>query len=135
MGIDFAIKCFWNLHAIQFYSKVSSQWERCDELRQNLEMIVVNGQLPRSLLQQIPSDIQQKLSKAQTYPIIEEDGEEKKQQQNNHSNNHNNNNDNSSQKPLQNGHTLPPPPQQQSNGNSNHINSTLPQPKKPNNIL
>merc|ERR1712062_38764 len=67
---------------------------------------------------------------------IEEDGEEKKQQQNNHSNhNSNNDNNNSSQKPLQNGHTLPPSPQQQNNGNSNHINSTLPQPKKPNNIL
>ena len=113
-SIDFAIKCFWNLHAIQFYSKVSTQWDRCDELRQNLEMIVVNGQLPRSLLSQIPPDIQQTLSKSQTYPIID-DGEEKKSQ-NNRSPQH------------RNGHS-----QQSSNGH--HINSTLPQPKKPRNLL
>ena len=37
-SIDFAIKCFWNLHAMQFYSKVDAQRDRCDELRQNLEV-------------------------------------------------------------------------------------------------
>merc|ERR1712190_489711 len=96
----------------------STQWDRCDELRQNLEMIVVNGQLPRSLLAQIPPDIQQTLSNAQTSPVIEQpiDGEdEEEEQKQNHS------------------HI------QQSNGHlhaasAKHINSTLPSPKKPENL-
>lgn len=40
-SIDFAIKCFWNLHAQQFYSKLDAQRDRCDELRQNLEVMLI----------------------------------------------------------------------------------------------
>eukprot|EP00485_Elphidium_margaritaceum_P001638 CAMPEP_0202688812 /NCGR_PEP_ID=MMETSP1385-20130828/4234_1 /ASSEMBLY_ACC=CAM_ASM_000861 /TAXON_ID=933848 /ORGANISM="Elphidium margaritaceum" /LENGTH=1014 /DNA_ID=CAMNT_0049343857 /DNA_START=87 /DNA_END=3131 /DNA_ORIENTATION=- len=73
-SIDFALKCFWNFHAIQFYSETEAQRTRCDGMRQNLEMIVVNGQLPRNLLQQLPSDIRSELENGARTPSSHRNG-------------------------------------------------------------
>eukprot|EP01084_Bolivina_argentea_P033241 61513_1 len=105
-SIDFAIKCFWNLHAIQFYSKLEGHKNRCDEMRQNLEMIVVNGQLPRNLFMQLPQDIQKE-------SLLENQNDKQ----------HNNN-----------GHIISNGKNNKNNKNNKPLSSALPQPKKPNNI-
>ena len=158
-SIDFAIKCFWNLHAQQFYSKFDAQRDRCDELRQNLEMIVVNGQLPRSLLMQIPKDVQQEIIRQQTEKpnrsphsksILIED--EEKYNNNNHNNNNNNSkqnghiqsNDNNNNLPASNGNHINGNSQNSNTQNGKHsmkpskaaplLSSALPKPKKPDNL-
>ena len=112
-SIDFAIKCFWNLHAMQFYSKIDSQRDRCEELRQNLEMIVVNGQLPHSLLAKIPATIRKNfIDRKQPLSHLQLNGNV----------NGNNPNNNNLQQP--NGHVLPSSAQSASPSHAAHLNAS-----------
>jgi len=61
-SIYFAIKCFWNLHAIQYYATKEQQQKRAEELRSNLEMVVVNGKLSSHAMMNIPDMIRDKIS-------------------------------------------------------------------------
>eukprot|EP01083_Nonionella_stella_P095459 268039_1 len=119
-SIDFAIKCFWNLHAMQFYSKIDKQRNRCDELRQNLEMIVVNGQLPRNLLAQLPSDIKQEIAE-QDSPVPPIHEQKHNQSNGHHLPNHKSQQNKDTSDPL-NGHRAP------------SLSSALPQPKVPSHV-
>eukprot|EP00484_Ammonia_sp_Unknown_P025398 CAMPEP_0197024018 /NCGR_PEP_ID=MMETSP1384-20130603/4673_1 /TAXON_ID=29189 /ORGANISM="Ammonia sp." /LENGTH=1099 /DNA_ID=CAMNT_0042452345 /DNA_START=16 /DNA_END=3315 /DNA_ORIENTATION=+ len=138
-SIDFAIKCFWNLHAIQFYSESERERACCDDLRQNLEMIVVNGNLPKNLVAQLPPDIKQEMINENKAPSLQQmhaangnqNEEQKYEQLNGHHHLSPQHND-SSNGNAHNGHS--PSPSPNNNGSKPVLSTSLPKPKKPDNL-
>ena len=57
--IHFALKCYWMLHAIQYHALYDYQKQRCDDIRNKLEMIVVNDKLPHGMVTKLPRAIRE----------------------------------------------------------------------------